>query len=96
MLMLSVGGTADSRMANAYVMQGKGPDSTARALRAIAAGPQHNPLVAAVIALLIALSAVGFYAAMAYGYGNWVQDAQNQLAPQMVPPGTGDIGDLFR
>jgi hypothetical protein len=94
MLALSVGGTADSRMDNAYVLPGKGAPASLEILRAVAAAPARtaDPLrywkLAGAVLLAVLMAAAVFYA----WYAFW--QAFAEAASRMTFPGT-DISDLF-
>ncbi|MBI5240877.1 MAG: hypothetical protein HY926_10430 [Elusimicrobia bacterium] len=94
MLALSVGGTADSRMADAYVLPGKGAAASLEVLRSVASKPadaadplRHWKLAGAV--LLIALLAAGIFYSW---YVFW--SAFYEAASRMTFPG-GNLSDFF-
>ncbi|MCX5794553.1 MAG: hypothetical protein NTY77_03545 [Elusimicrobia bacterium] len=94
MLALSVGNSADPRMAHAYVLPGKGAAASLEVLRSVASRPADtaDPLrywklagAALVLALVVAGIFAGWYA---------FYHAFFEAASRMVVPGPG-IGDLF-
>jgi len=94
MLALSVGGSADPRMANAYVLPGKGAAASLEVLRSVASHPADtaDPMrywKLAGAALVLALVAAGIFAGWYAFY-----HAFFEAASRMVVPGP-DIGPLF-
>ncbi len=94
MLAVSVGGTADSRMDNAYVLPGKGAPASLEVLRSVAATPARtaDPLrywKLAGAVLLFTLLAAGIVFSW---YAFW--SAFYEAASRMTFPG-GGISDLF-
>jgi hypothetical protein len=95
LLALSVGGTADPRMKNAFVLSGHGADASLQVLRAMASHPAdaRDPLrylktAGAALALLMVLGVI---------YAGWYSfyHAFFEAASKMFVPGGPDIGDLF-
>jgi hydroxymethylpyrimidine pyrophosphatase-like HAD family hydrolase len=101
-LTLSVGGTADPRVSNAFVLDGRNAEATRRVLNAVASTPKGFESSAtkaghAAIFLAIVVLAIGSWFVMWYGITG-AFSAGPAVDPNMPPGMNGNFGieDIFR